>query len=64
MLLEINILKLQQNKKGQVLFELHQKLYLFLHLAAEKKTPLMVQLKQIFGPSYFVRVLVGLSRRL
>ena len=32
----------------------------FLQLAAEKKTPL-VQLKQIFGPSYFVRALVGLG---
>jgi hypothetical protein len=26
-------------------------------LAAEKKTPFMVQLKQIFGPSYFVKAL-------
>ena len=27
-------------------------------MAAEKKTPFLVQLKQIFGPSYFVRALV------
>ena len=42
--------------------ELHQKLslyfiLLFLQLADEKKTPFLVQLKQIFGPSYFVRAL-------
>jgi hypothetical protein len=28
-----------------------------LQLAAEKKTQFLVQLKQIFGPSYFVRAL-------
>ena len=31
----------------------------FLQLAAEKKTPFFVQLKQIFGPSYFVRALAS-----
>ena len=30
-----------------------------LQLAAEKKMPFLVQLKQIFGPSYFDRALVG-----
>ena len=44
-------------KKGQVLFELHQKWCPFLQLAAEKKAPFLVQLKKIFGPSYFVRAL-------
>jgi hypothetical protein len=29
----------------------------FLQLAAEKKIPFWVQLKQTFGPSYFVRAL-------
>jgi hypothetical protein len=29
----------------------------FLKLAAEKMTTFLVQLKQIFGPSYFVRAL-------
>ena len=41
-------------KKDQVLFELHQKWW----PAARKKTTFFVQLKQIFGPSYFVRGLV------
>ena len=31
---------------------------LILQLAAEKKAPFLVQLKQIFGPSYLVRALV------
>ena len=30
----------------------------FFQLAAEKKTQFLVQLKQIFGPSYFFRALV------
>ena len=30
----------------------------FLQLAAEEKTSFLLQLKQIFGPSYFVRALV------
>ena len=29
----------------------------FLQLAAEKKTPFLVLLKQVFSPSYFVRAL-------
>ena len=37
------------------MFELHQKWCLVLQLAAEKKTPFLVQLKQMFGPSCFVR---------
>jgi hypothetical protein len=28
-------------------------------LTAEKKTPFLVQLKQIFGPSFFVRALIS-----
>jgi hypothetical protein len=48
---------LQQNKKGQVLFELHKKWCLFLQLVAEKMTKFWVQLKQIFGPSHLVRAL-------
>ena len=32
---------------------------LILQLAAEKKAPFLVQLKQIFGPSYLVRALEG-----
>jgi hypothetical protein len=40
------------------LHELHQKGCLFLQLAAEKKTPFLVQLKQIFSPSYFDKALV------
>ena len=35
------------------MFQLHQKWSLFAQLAAEKRTPFLVQLKQIFGPSYF-----------
>ena len=42
------------------MFELHQKWWVFLQLAAEKKTPFLVQLKQIFGPSYFDRSLLCL----
>ena len=30
----------------------------FLQLAAEKKNPFLVWLKQIFGPSYFVKALI------
>ena len=37
-------------KRAESLFELNQKWCLFLQLAAEKKTPFLVQLKQIFGP--------------
>ena len=41
------------------------KMVFFLHLAAEKKTPFFsLQLKQIFGPSYFDRALVALERNL
>ena len=39
-------LKQSQNKKGRKF------------VSAEKKTPFLVQLKQIFGPSYFDRALV------
>ena len=35
----------------------------FLQLAAERKTPLLVQLKQILGPSYFDRALVANSNK-
>ena len=41
------------------MFELHQKWWLFLQLAAEKKTPFLVQLKQIVDPSCFVRALAA-----
>jgi hypothetical protein len=43
------------------LFQLHQIWRLFLHLAAEKKKTFLVQLKQIFGPSYSDRALAGRS---
>ena len=33
----------------------------FLLLAAEKKTPLLVQLQKNFGPSYFVTALAHLN---
>ena len=46
-------------RRAENLFQLHQKWCLFLQLAAEKKTPFLVQLKQIFGPSYFVTALEG-----
>ena len=39
------------------MFQLHQKWCVFLQLAAEKKTPFLVLLKQNFGPSYFDRAL-------
>ena len=35
----------------------------FLQLAAERKTPFLVQLKQILGPSYFDRALVANSNK-
>ena len=35
----------------------------FSQLAAEKKTQFLVQLKQIFGPSYFDRALVANSNK-
>ena len=44
------LLKQSQNKKGQKKY---------LQLAAEKKTPFLVQLEQFFGPSYFVKALVS-----
>ena len=44
---------------GQVLFELHQIWCLFYSWRLRKKTPFLVQPKQIFGPSYFVRALVA-----
>ena len=45
------------------MFELHQNWCLFLQLAPEKKTPILVQLKQMFGPSYFVRALATFARK-
>ena len=35
----------------------------FLQLEAEKKTQFLVQFKQIFGPSYFVRALVRILHK-
>ena len=53
-----NVVKQSQNKKSQKFVSAAQKWCHFLQLAAEKKTPFLVQLKQIFGPSYFDRALV------
>ena len=51
--------KQSQNKKDRKFgFSCTKKCLLFLQLAAEKKTPFLVQLKLIFVPSYFDRVLV------
>ena len=47
------ILKRSQNKKNQ-------KMVSFLQQSAEKKTLFLVQLKQIFDPSYFDRALHNL----
>ena len=44
-------------RRTENLPELDQKRFLFLQLEAEKKTPFFVQLKQIFGRSYFDRAL-------
>ena len=46
-----------QNKKGPKFVSAAPKMVSFLQLAAEKKTPFFLQLKQIFGPSYFDRAL-------
>ena len=46
------LLKSSQNKKGQI-FQVHSFRRLFLQLAAEKKTPKIVHLEIVFGPSYF-----------
>ena len=51
-------LKQSQNKKGRKFVSAAPKMVSFLQLAAEKKTPFLVQLTQIFGPSYFVRALL------
>jgi hypothetical protein len=40
------------------LFELHQKWYAFFTAGHRDKDTILVQLKQIFGPSYFVRALI------
>ena len=51
------MLKQSQNKKDRKFVSAAPKMLSFLQLAAEKKTPFLVQLKQIFGPSYFDRTL-------
>ena len=56
--LKKTILKRSQNKKGRKFVSAAPKMVSFLLLSAEKKTPFLVQLKQIFGPSYFDRALV------
>ena len=57
-LMIINLyLKQSQNKKGRKFVSAAPKMVPFLQLAAEKKTPFLMQLKQIFGPSYFDRAL-------
>ena len=50
-------LKRHKIRRAENSFELHQKWCLFLQLAAKKKTPFLVQLKQIFDPSNFDRAL-------
>ena len=52
------ILKQSQNKKGRKFVSAAPKMVPFLQLAAEKKTPILVQLKQIFGLSDYDRALV------
>ena len=51
------ILKQSQNKKGRKFVSAAPKMVYFLQLATKKKTPFLVQLIQIFGPSYFVTAL-------
>ena len=53
-----NMLKQSQNKKGRKFVSAAPKMVSYLQLAAEKKTTFLVQLTQIFGPSYFDRALV------
>ena len=51
-------LKPCQNKKGRKFILDPPKMTSFSQLPSVKKTPFLVQLKQIFGPSYFDRALV------
>jgi hypothetical protein len=52
------LLKTCQNKKGREFISDAPKMVSFSQLLAVKKeTPLLMQLKQIFGPSYFVTTL-------
>ena len=52
-----SILKSCQNKMGRKFVWATPKIMSFSQLPAVKKTPFLVQLKQIFGPSFFVTVL-------
>ena len=54
------ILKQSQNKKGETFVSTVRKIVSFLQLIAEKKTLFLMQLKQIFDPSYFDRALHNL----
>ena len=54
------MLKRSQNKNGGTFVPTVQKIVSFLQLIAEKKTLFLVQLKQIFDPSYFDRALHNL----
>ena len=45
------------------MFQLYQKWFLFLQLAAEKKTPFFGAAEQIFSPSYFDRALVDSQKQ-
>ena len=55
------VLKPSRNKKGQNFLKLHQKWCLFLQMAAEKKTPCLVQQEKISASLQCT--LVGLSTR-
>ena len=53
------ILKSGQNKKAQIIFQLHRYLNTFLQLAAEKKYSKIGAAGNFFDPSYFVTALQG-----
>ena len=56
---EKTLLKPDQNKKGQKIFQLHRFFNTFLQLAAEKKYSKKGAAGNFFGPSYFVTALVA-----
>ena len=57
LVIDYNVLKPGQNKKGQKIFQLHRFLNTFLQLTAKKKYSKNGAAGNFFGPSYFVTVL-------
>ena len=53
------LLKPSQNKKGQKTFQLHRFLNPFLQLAVEEKDSKNGAARNFFGPSYFMTALCG-----